>query len=101
MQILRMKTPVKKISVEEAERLALEAFSRIAADEERLGRFLAISGLQAQTIRSAAAMPGFLAGILDYVAADEPLLVALAQELDMKPEHLMEARWTLSPSEFG
>jgi hypothetical protein len=100
MQIPRMKTPVKKISVEEAERLALEAFSRIAHDEERLGRFLAISGLHIQSIRSAAAMPGFLAGILDYVAADEPLLIALAEELETKPERIMEAHRTLSPSEF-
>ncbi|QFU16676.1 DUF3572 domain-containing protein [Microvirga thermotolerans] len=95
-----MKPAAKKISAEEAERVALEAFSRIAADEERLGRFMAVSGLQAQTIRAAAALPGFLAGILDYVAADEPLLIALAQEMETVPERIMEARRTLSPSEF-
>ena len=40
------------------------------------------------------------AGILDYVVSDEPLLVALAKELNTKPEHIMQAHWTLSPSEF-
>jgi hypothetical protein len=100
MQIPRMKTPVKKISVEEAERLALDALSYIIADSERMVRFLAISGLHPDTIRSAASEPGFLAGILDYVAADEALLIGLAETLQTKPEHLMEAHRTLSPSEF-
>lgn len=95
-----MKPSTKKISVEEAERLALDVFSRIAADGGRLTRFLAVSGLDVQTIRSAAALPGFLAGLLDYVAADEPLLIALAQEMETKPERIMEAHRTLSPSEF-
>ena len=48
----------------------------------------------------AAASPGFFAGILDYVVSDEPLLIALAKELNTKPEHIMQAHWTLSPSEF-
>ena len=52
------------------------------------------------TIRSAATSPGFLAGILDYVVSDEPLLIALAKDLNTKPEHIMQAHWTLSPSEF-
>ena len=76
------------------------AFSFITSDEERLGRFLAVSGLRPDTIRSAAASPGFLAAVLDYVASDEPLLIALAKDLNIKPEHIMQAHWTLSPSEF-
>lgn len=95
-----MNTPLKKISKDEAENVALGAFAFITSDEERLGRFLAISGLRADNIRSAAAEPGFLASVLDYVALDEPLLIALAKELNTKPEHIMLAHWTLSPSEF-
>ncbi|MGO4385997.1 DUF3572 domain-containing protein [Microvirga sp. 2YAF29] len=95
-----MNTPLKRLTRDEAENVALGAFAFITSDEERMGRFLAISGLQADNIRSAAAQPGFFAAILDYVAADEPLLIALAKELDTKPEHIMLAHWTLSPSEF-
>jgi hypothetical protein len=95
-----MNTPLKRISNEEAENIGLNAFSYITAYEERLERFLAVSGLRPDTIRSAAASPGFFAAILDYVASDEPLLIALAKELNMKPEHIMQAHWTLSPSEF-
>jgi hypothetical protein len=100
MQIESMKTPLKRIAREEAENVALGAFSYITGNEETLSRFLAVSGLRPDTIRSAAASPGFFAAILDYVASDEPLLIALAKELNTRPERIMEAHWTLSPSEF-
>jgi hypothetical protein len=100
MQTVRAMTPHRKITVEEAESIALQAFSFIADDEERLSRFLQITGLRTETVRTAASSPGFYAAILDYVAADEPLLVAAAKALNSKPEHIMQARWTLSPSEF-
>ena len=100
MQIDSMNTPLKRVTREEAENVAVGAFSYIISDEERLGRFMAVSGLQPDTIRSAASSPGFFAGILDYVVSDEPLLIALAKERDTKPEHIMQAHWTLSPSEF-
>jgi hypothetical protein len=100
MQIDRMNTPLKRVTREEAENVALGAFSFLTGDEERLSRFLAVSGLRPDTIRSAASSPGFFAGILDYVVSDEPLLIALTKELNTKPEHIMQAHWTLSPSEF-
>jgi hypothetical protein len=100
MQTPRAGTPLKRITRDEAETIALSALSYITGHEEVLGRFLAMSGLEPGTIRHAAASPGFLAAILDYVASDEPLLLALAKELDARPERIMEAHRTLSPSEF-
>lgn len=95
-----MKTSYRKVTVNEAEEIAIGAFSFITGDGERLSRFLAVSGLRPDTIRSAASAPGFFAAILDYVAADEPLLIELAKELNTNPERIMEAHRTLSPSEF-
>ena len=83
MQIVSMNTPLKRVTREEAENVAVGEFSFITSDEERLGRFLAVSGLRPDTIRS-----------------DEPLLIALAKDLNTKPEQIMQAHWTLSPSEF-
>jgi secreted protein with Ig-like and vWFA domain len=100
MQTHSTMTAYRKMANDHAEDLALRTLTYIVADEERLGRFLAVTGLQPDSIRSAAASPGFLAAVLDYVAGDEPLLIALAQSLALKPERIMEARWTLSPSEF-
>jgi hypothetical protein len=93
-------TTHKKVTVKEAETVALGALSYLAADDERLSRFLDTTGLRADTIRAAAASAGFLVAVLDYVAHDEPLLLALAGFLETKPESIMAARWTLSPSEF-
>ena len=95
-----MRAPLKRITRDEAEAIALLALSYITTHEEVLGRFLSMSGLEPGTIRHAAASPGFLAAILDYVASDEPLLLALAKEMDARPERIMEAHRTLSPSEF-
>ena len=85
------------LSTAEAEALALAVLNRLIEDPERLGRFLSLSGLDPSSIRRAAADPGFLPAVLDYVAADEPLLVAIAGELDRRPEALVEARLRLSP----
>jgi hypothetical protein len=63
-----------------AEVLAVQALSFIAADPERLGRFLALSGIGPSEVRAASHEPGFLAGVLDYVASDEGLLKAFAQK---------------------
>jgi len=62
-----------------AESLAIQALGFMASDPERLGAFLAATGIGPEAIRLAAADPSFLAGVLDYVAADEPLLLAVAE----------------------
>ena len=100
MQTLKPVAYHKKIDRDQAESVALDAFGFLAEDEERLRRFLDSTGLRPDTIRAAAASPGFHAAVLDYVASDEPLLVALAAALNTKPERIIEARQTLSPSEF-
>ena len=92
--------PPQKIGTEEAETLAVAAFSAITGDEERMSRFMSISGLRPETIRQAAESSRFFAAILEYVVSDEPLLIALATELGVRPERLMAAHLALSPSEF-
>ena len=83
-----------------AEAIAVEALGFLAADQERLRRFLELSGLLPSKIRAAAAEPGFLAGVLDHVAADERLLLALAEATAKRPELIMAARHVLSPAAF-
>ena len=57
--------------------MAIQALSFIAADPERLGRFLAATGIGPGDIRAAAREPLFLAGVLDHITGDETLLVGL------------------------
>ena len=56
---------------EVAEIVAVQALSFIAAEPERLGAFLAESGICPETLRSAAADPHFLGSVLDFVLRDD------------------------------
>jgi hypothetical protein len=84
---------------ENAERLAIEALSFIAGEPESLARFLALSGIGPATLRRAAADPAFLAGVLDFVLGDEPLLVAFARHAGIAPEGIARARRAFGSSE--
>ena len=74
------------ITIEAAEELAIQALTFIAGDGERLGRFLAVTGIGPAEIREVAREQGFLSGVLDHLAADEPLLLAFSSETGIPPE---------------
>jgi hypothetical protein len=88
--------PSRAAQIEQAEALAIVALGWLAADGERLERFLAISGLDPTDMRGAAAAPGFCAGVLDYVCSDEPTLLAFAEHAQMRPEAVAAAQQLLS-----
>ncbi len=76
---------------EAAEGLAIQALTFIAGDGERLGRFLAVTGIGPTEIRAASRQPGFLAGVLQYLASDEALARDFAAEIDGRPDDLARA----------
>ena len=78
-----------------ASALAIAALGYLAGDPELLSRFLALTGIDPDSIRSAADEPGFLAGILDYVAGDERLLLAFATHAGVGTEEIETARQAL------
>jgi hypothetical protein len=79
-----------------AEDMAVAALTFIAQDGERLGRFLTLSGLDPGNLREAAAEPGFLVGVLDYLSSDEPLLLAFAANFQIDPTAIATAQRLLS-----
>ena len=79
----------------EAEALAIQALAFIAGDGERLGRFLAVTGIGPSEIRAAAREPGFLSGVLDYVASDERLIADFASEAGLDPADVKRGRAAL------
>jgi hypothetical protein len=85
------------ITAETAETLAVQALTFIAQDAERLGRFLAITGIGPAEIRDAAREPHFLAGVLDHIAGDESLLLAFASDVGIDPAEIPRARKALEP----
>ena len=80
---------------EAAEAIAIKALGFLAGDDERLERFLALSGLAADELRAAAAAPGFLPGVLDHVLSDDRLILAFAAELGVDPAEIGRARAAL------
>lgn len=76
---------------EEAEAVAIKALGFVAADPDLLPRFLAITGIEAGSIRQAALEPGFLAGVVQFVLAHEPTLMRFAEETDTPPAALGKA----------
>ncbi len=83
------------MSKEAAEGLAVQALTFIAQDGERLGRFLAETGLGPAEIRVAARDPGFLAGVLDHVASDQRLIESFAAAAGLDPAEVDKARFAL------
>jgi hypothetical protein len=79
-----------------AENVAIAALSFIAGDPDRLGRFLAATGIGPGDIRAAAREKLFLAGVLDHLSGDEKLLVAFAAEFGAEPGEILRAREQLA-----
>ena len=75
-----------------AEALALRALAFLAEDPERLGRFLALSGLGPDALRPRTTDPMLLGGVLDHLLSDEPLLIAFAQAHGLQPDEAARAR---------
>jgi Protein of unknown function (DUF3572) len=91
-----MKTSNKnRVSAAEAQDIAIEALGFLAGDPDRLGRFLAITGLGPENLRAAAAQKDFLGQVLHYVAQDESLLLAFAGQAGLLPTRVTSAHHAL------
>ncbi len=75
-----------------AEVTALKALGFLAAEPERLQRFLDLSGLGVQAIRKNAADRAFLGGLLDYLLADQTLLLLFAESEQIPPGRIAQFR---------
>lgn len=81
---------------EVAEIVAIQALSFVAGDPERLGAFLAESGIGPDTLRTAAADPRFLAHVLDFVMRDDATVKAFADAAQLHPTNIAAAHQALN-----
>ena len=77
---------------DEAESIAIGGLTFLADRPEALGRFLSLAGIGPATLRSAAADPNFLAGVIDHFLAHDALLVEYAEAAGIPPERVAAAR---------
>lgn len=78
------------------EMLALAGLGWLLADPARAQRYLDLTGLDADGLRSGIENPVVLASALDFLANHEPDLVAAAEALAVTPEELIQAAKELS-----
>jgi hypothetical protein len=81
-----------KLNHDDAERLAIKALGFLACDEMRLAQFLQATGYTLAAIRTEAASPEFLAGILDFLLSDESLLLVFASHHGVDPTLIARAK---------
>ena len=94
-----MKKPVQNPR-EVAEIVAVQALSFIAGDPERLGQFLAETGLGPQTLRTAASDPHFLKSVLEFVMRDDATVKALAAATQLHPTNIAAAHQVLGDPDW-
>jgi len=85
---------------EVAEIVAIQALSFIASDPERLGLFLAESGIGPETLRTAASDPRFLASVLDFIMRDDATVKAFADVSQLHPTNIAAAHQALNDPQW-
>jgi hypothetical protein len=85
---------------EAAEALAIQALTFVAADGERLGRFLAATGIGPAEIRGAAREPGFMLGVIEFLGGDDAMLAAFAAEYGFDPADVGKAATVLGGGQW-
>lgn len=91
------------MDVDSAETIALAGLAFLADDVQRLGRFLALTGLGPAELKAEAHSARILAAVLEYLLQDESLLLAFAANNGLAPRLIRPAQQLLArqASEVG
>ncbi len=84
-----------RMTEETAATLALTALVFITRTPANMDRFLGGSGLDPASLKARADEPELQVAVLDFLLADEPLLVAFCEEDLIQPRDVHMARHTL------
>lgn len=77
--------------------IAISGLQFIAGDSEQLSRFIGLSGVSPDDMRSISETPEFMAAVLDYFLGDEPTLLAFCASANIDPNNIQKAKFTLDP----
>ena len=72
--------------------IALRALAATLGDQRLADRFLSFSGIEPPDLRHRASDPHVLVALLRFLEAHEPDLLAIAEQLGVKPADLVAAR---------
>jgi hypothetical protein len=71
--------------------IALSALAATLTDERRARRFLDLTGIGTDDLRRRVGDPGLLRALIGFLEAHEPDLVAVSEQIGLKPDELVAA----------
>ena len=83
----------------DAHTIALAALAATLTDERRARRFLDLTGIGTDDLRSRVDDPGLLRALIGFLEAHEPDLVAVSEQIGLKPDALVAAGRALETTE--
>jgi Protein of unknown function (DUF3572) len=89
------------MDADQAETIGLRALTFLAEDAQRLGRFLALTGLGPAELKDQAQTSRVLAAVLDHLLRDESLLLVFAASCGIAPELVAPAQSLLDQGAEG
>lgn len=78
-----------------AESFAVEVFTWLAQDSDRIASFLGWSGESPASLRSRLDDPALLLAVIEFLMMDDAMLIEACQTLETSPETPMRARAAL------
>lgn len=92
----RRPKPKGRMTQEDAEALAAQALAFLTEDEQRLVRFLSLSGMSPADLARQAGETGTLGAVIDHLAADDSLLLVFTSGAGIEPTDVLQAQAVLS-----
>lgn len=89
-----------QMNPEQAETIALQALVWILEDDDMTAKFLGMSGADLQALRQGADAPEVLCSVMDFILMDDQTVLRFAESVQMKPENVPLARYSLPGGEL-
>ncbi len=83
----------------DAATLAELCLGQLAEDPAQLAEFMGVAGYDPGGLKRALGTPQLAAGLIDYFAANEPLMLTLCANHGLRPEDFMRVWHRLNPSD--
>lgn len=102
---MNMKTPlpgkIERTTDESASELAITILTWLSAEPQLMSRFLAISGIEAGSIRDAVREPGFFGGLTGFLMNHEPTLLQFCENNAVRVEWVQACHRHLTGPDEG
>ncbi|MGB0658575.1 MAG: DUF3572 domain-containing protein [Mangrovicoccus sp.] len=77
---------------EEAQLIALQSLSWLVENRSALSEFMALTGIDLDTLRNAAGEDDLLASVIEYICGEDARIIACADHIGEKPEVFLTVR---------